>query len=94
MNENASMHDALKCVTILHVARMHHVHECTKMKRTLKMHYNALKCIISENAAGRKMHQNARSARTKNAAVENANKGALECMKMQRILECSRQNAT
>ena len=28
------------------------------------------------------MHQNARTARTKNAAVENANKGGLEYIKM------------
>ena len=35
------------------------------------------------------MHQNAHTARTKNAAVENANEGGLECIKMQQILECS-----
>jgi hypothetical protein len=28
------------------------------------------------------MHRNAHTARSKNAAVENANKGGLECMKM------------
>ena len=42
-----------------------------------------------QNAAGQKMHRNAHTARTKNAAVENANKGGLECIKMQQIPECS-----
>ena len=33
-----------------------------------------------QNAAGQRMHRNAHTARTKNAAVENANKGGLECL--------------
>ena len=36
-----------KCVKILHVAYAPR-HECTNMKRTLRMHYNALKCIMSK----------------------------------------------
>jgi hypothetical protein len=58
---------------------------------------NALECVKMhhiQNAAGQRMHRNAHTARSKNAAVENANKGGLECMKMQQIPEMQHiQNA-
>ena len=70
------------CPSALQV-RSAHIHTHIHTHETRGKAIRHVKCSRSENAS-----KCTRSARTKNAAVENANKGGLECIKMQQILEC------
>ena len=70
------------CPSALQV-RSAHIHTHIHTHETRGKAIRHVQCSRSENAS-----KCTRSARTKNAAVENANKGGLECIKMQQILEC------